>query len=246
MSRPNSLFKYYKVNEYTLGALRTRSLWLAKPSTFNDPYDCALTLSEGKYRESVLHAITAAINAPDTPQERRDALAKEWPGDREAFEKARQSILNLFKDAGICCFSTNDNHILMWSHYAHNHTGICVEYDFSPGSGTTILPRQVRYKRDIPQLSLADFAPSASSSTFDTLWLTKAPEWEYENEWRIIMNEGNKNYEAPPIISVAFGAKTSDTDKFKVIESLGNKSRVLLKDSQLSTEKFEIIVQHLP
>ena len=32
---------------------------------------------------------------------------------------------------GVSCFIEKPNNMLMWSHYADKHTGICVEYDFS-------------------------------------------------------------------------------------------------------------------
>jgi hypothetical protein len=34
------------------------------------------------------------------------------------------------KSLCVCCFSKNMNSILMWSHYADNHRGVCLEWDF--------------------------------------------------------------------------------------------------------------------
>ncbi|MFS1442216.1 DUF2971 domain-containing protein [Vibrio sp. 10N.286.46.E10] len=41
---PSSIFKYRKVNEYSLSNLEEDTVWLADPSNFNDPYDCAHTV----------------------------------------------------------------------------------------------------------------------------------------------------------------------------------------------------------
>ena len=41
---PNSIFKYREVNENSLKNLLEDSVWLADPSNFNDPYDCAHTV----------------------------------------------------------------------------------------------------------------------------------------------------------------------------------------------------------
>lgn len=41
---PKSIFKYREVNEYSLRNLKEDTVWLADPSNFNDPYDCAHTV----------------------------------------------------------------------------------------------------------------------------------------------------------------------------------------------------------
>jgi len=41
---PKSIFKYREVNEYSLRNLQEDTIWLADPSNFNDPYDCAHTI----------------------------------------------------------------------------------------------------------------------------------------------------------------------------------------------------------
>ena len=38
--------------------------------------------------------------------------------------------LGLIKSIHVACFSETKESILMWSHYADNHKGFCVEYDF--------------------------------------------------------------------------------------------------------------------
>src|SRR5690606_30132625 len=32
-------------------------------------------------------------------------------------------------DRGVTCFSKNCKNLLMWAHYANNHTGMCIGYD---------------------------------------------------------------------------------------------------------------------
>lgn len=42
--------------------------------------------------------------------------------------KIIQSYLNALKPFGCCSFSTNPKNLLMWSHYADEHKGLCIEY----------------------------------------------------------------------------------------------------------------------
>lgn len=41
---PSSIFKYREVNDNSIKNLEEDTIWLADPSNFNDPYDCAHTV----------------------------------------------------------------------------------------------------------------------------------------------------------------------------------------------------------
>jgi hypothetical protein len=45
---------------------------------------------------------------------------------RRALEGLRQT---LSRDTGLLCFSESWDHLLMWSHYANKHQGICLGFD---------------------------------------------------------------------------------------------------------------------
>jgi hypothetical protein len=49
-----SLYKYRAFNEYSLSNLKNDTIWLAKPESFNDPFDCSFaidkTFSAKRYR----------------------------------------------------------------------------------------------------------------------------------------------------------------------------------------------------
>ena len=55
----------------------------------------------------------------------------------DVFQKIKTSIL-------ICCFSLRNDSILMWSHYAKNHTGACVEFEVDDNDF-----RKVRYAKNL-------------------------------------------------------------------------------------------------
>ncbi|MCO4863725.1 DUF2971 domain-containing protein [Cupriavidus sp. WGlv3] len=38
---PKNLYKYREVNEHSINNLKSNTIWLADPRTFNDPYDCS-------------------------------------------------------------------------------------------------------------------------------------------------------------------------------------------------------------
>lgn len=106
-----------------------------------------------------------------------------------------------------CLTEKNDN-TLMWSHYACNHSGICIEYDLKKLQDDRfqllnhLFPIIYREKRliykDIDSLidSLKDLNEAIDNNyEYDgneplddilPLFLTKGLDWKYEQEWRII------------------------------------------------------------
>ena len=61
MEAPEFLYIYQPLTAYSLASLVNNTIWLAKPSTFNDPFDCAITLDRQKYKQSVMHAVRVAM-----------------------------------------------------------------------------------------------------------------------------------------------------------------------------------------
>ena len=124
----------------------------APPETFNDPYDCDLLLSDDFLNSRTAREIladTLAQRCPITKNEKDELF------NTDNVEKTLQSILwHYFRVRGrglakqlindfyvvlkqardslrVACFSETNRSILMWSHYAKNHQGFCIEYDFN-------------------------------------------------------------------------------------------------------------------
>ena len=241
MRRPDFLYKYQTLTAYTLTSLTNNTVWLAKPKTFNDPFDCAITLDSQRYKESVIHAITVAMERAKPNGLRPEHLQDVWPGDKEAFETFRGNLRNLFQEMGICSFSAIPNHMLMWSHYANHHRGFCVEYDCRKGTKLRALAHKVRYKDAVPSLTAADFASPNNEDAIDIMWLTKAKCWSYEKEWRVMMNEGGKNYQAPSAVTtVIFGARMPESDRIMIAQALRHQEGICFKEAILKEGQFLI------
>jgi len=241
MITQDSLYKYRSLNAYSLASLTNNTVWLAKPKSFNDPFDCAITLDRQKYKESVLHAESVAIERAKPAGLRLEHLQDIWPGDKEAFENFRSEMLGLVQGMGICSFSAVPDHVLMWSHYADHHKGFSVEYDCREGTKLRELAHKVIYKDEVPSLTAADFAPPNNEKAFDALWRTKAKCWEYEQEWRVMMNEGDKSFQAPSaIVSVIFGARMAESDRAMIAQTLRHQPDINFKEARLKEGKFLI------
>lgn len=112
------------------------------------------------------------------------------------------------------CFSTNYNNTLMWSHYADENKGVCVEYDLSLLEHSNPIFKYVYpviyennrlFKLDIEEISeivetqkwLNYDIKENGIANYDVLlqtlllFLFKSKDWEYENEWRIIYTKAD-------------------------------------------------------
>ncbi|QYK13918.1 DUF2971 domain-containing protein [Shewanella rhizosphaerae] len=111
----------------------------------------------------------------------RDGLSKDF------FEQAEQfSTDGNFNEVGVISFTENYNNLLMWSHYANEHKGIVIEFDYEKlnyyfnyklSSSNTI--ERVLYNRE-------RFSPLQNEICVKDLLLTKSDDWIYEKEHRIL------------------------------------------------------------
>ena len=93
------------------------------------------------------------------------------------------------KNVGMCCFSEYPDNILMWSHYANNHTGICLKF-FNNSNAFFKYAQKVHYSRKYPK---KNYFSVNDNNYYKYSLLTKAVQWKYEKEWRLIITEREKH-----------------------------------------------------
>jgi hypothetical protein len=124
---------------YTINNLANNQLFFNRPDKFNDPYDsrtywCLKGTKEKhiKYLTSFYgltyeEADSSIENSINTGYMTKD-------GDLICYDPLVEKDLDLhghyLRDSlpKVCCFSGNDDNILMWSHYADSHKGICLRF----------------------------------------------------------------------------------------------------------------------
>ena len=92
----------------------------------------------------------------------------------------------LSKRYGVTSFSTRNNDVKMWSHYAEDCRGVVIGYNIDHWVkhllGTSII-RQMRYADDLPLICGPRVVNQENAYAFMT---SKGVAWEYEQEWRLI------------------------------------------------------------
>ncbi|MBD5470933.1 MAG: DUF2971 domain-containing protein [Lachnospiraceae bacterium] len=146
----------------------------------------------------------------------------------EIEKKVNRAIDDMVYIVSLC---TDHKNRLMWSHYADNHKGFCIEYDFGADllkdDGTIVLP--VVYSSMRPKLPYENVLlleePTIKNVNSQNLYesilfsmLTKDEIWSYEREWRILFSaqEEPMNIPAPPISCIYLGTCCSEENEEKI------------------------------
>ncbi|KJR18275.1 DUF2971 domain-containing protein [Vibrio sp. S234-5] len=128
------LYKYRSTSKFSLEGLINNELYFSKYTDFNDPFEFATPFpdlvktykkAEEKFveyyanKEIPKEVYLELINLVKTPSE--DVIKKRFDTLSE--------IKNNTQKMGIFCMSKTDGNILMWSHYAEEHKGFCIEFN---------------------------------------------------------------------------------------------------------------------
>jgi hypothetical protein len=146
------------------------------------------------------------------------------------------------------CFSRSWNNILMWSHYADRHKGICLGFDVPDECA-----REVEYLTD--PIDVGDFSEATAEAELRVLNLNfgaKYEGWRYEQEIRVNGSRNDVDEETGQHF-VAFGedlilreviaGARFPMSRRPIEEALkGYPHDVKIVKARRSAEKFEIIV----
>ncbi|AKB43333.1 DUF2971 domain-containing protein [Methanosarcina vacuolata] len=203
----NKLFYKYRSlkegnNSSTIINLANNQLYFDYPSNFNDPFDSRIYCFYEGTKEEIYEK--TGINI--------DEINKEMYEEHNGIIKIDYRKLfiedgkkNLHGDVlyvlypKICCFSEVCDDILMWSHYADYHKGICLcfksvkvnnEYCLPIGTPNSqfanIYFQRVGYHKNVPEpINLFD---EDMKIKMHEVLLDKLLFWNYEQEFRIILD----------------------------------------------------------
>ena len=182
---PKTLFKYFPDKTRRIETMRRRELWLAAPATFNDVFDCLLSVDT----ERILDDLRRQADGKKflLKDERLRAGAQRMA--ERGIEEMRKTFENVRQTFGVACFCERCDSSLMWAHYANFHRGFCAEYDMARITRSPLMmPAPVLYAEErslLTHLDIDSVRPDAIAYFIRSL-VTKSAEWSYEREWRVV------------------------------------------------------------
>jgi hypothetical protein len=105
--------------------------------------------------------------------------------DAELIRFCKAAYANIKTTAGVYCFAGSGKSTLMWSHYAANHTGVCLQFERAKDFATLCQAVRVKYALDLPTVNWM----TPGHQEVQRMLLAKHPDWAYEKESRIIAPE---------------------------------------------------------
>lgn len=198
-------------NDDRLSKLTANKLWISDPAKFNDPLDLRLELKDLTDRSPFNDAQSLKAAFACLLKGNKD-VSRHWFYDESLIETLQQwiedqlpggdseenhlicAIKRRIASFGVTCFSTELQNTLMWSHYADQHSGFCIEYSVRPmsfacsGENDAFAQHHIHYVSELPTLCLSEalFAPH---QLLIRMLATKHVDWAYEKEWRLVHYE---------------------------------------------------------
>jgi hypothetical protein len=240
MDVPGIFYKYRSLSgknrEHVRETIIDNTIYLASPSSFNDPFDCAPAFSPSLTPDGAYALARRYLSRqhPKWAEEKLELAAEQFvaqtcgadmavvaQGLRDGYEQVRDWL-------ALYCVSETCASALMWSHYADSHRGICIGFD----SGVDIFAKAQPVTYSHVRHTVDPVHDSDEQRLANSL-LLKSADWKYEKEWRYIDFQtlpGKYQLNSPAILQVVLGARISVLDESRVvgwIEQLEHKPELL-------------------
>ena len=197
---PNKLYKYTRVQN-AKDLLFDNIMYLPEITELNDPYEGELLynnqLLENVYfkskKEEFDREILGEYEEHHKPDDfyynlRENILKKESTIYLEELKK------HMHEGIYFICLSSSKKINSLWTHYANNHDGICIEYNLNNNDEKYLRDfcfkiEYVKKSDDTKELKKLLNKNEYSNNFMLKPFLRKSEEWNYEKEWRIILTE---------------------------------------------------------
>lgn len=249
---PQFLYRYRHLQgdqcKYTSQIFTNSVLYFPSPAKFNDPFDCKVHFQSSIPLDKLHQIYEELIQRflPHLSLEQRKAkiaqdIARMNPND---FIKAITHSLQQDVDRlGVLSLSATDRDILLWSHYGAGHSGLCLQFLATEHTTFFVRAQPVQYSTEYPIV----FLPDSPQKQVESFLLTKACDWKYEKEWRIIEHDNGPGKQVFPeelLVGVILGAWMSPEDKDYVVNLVGmRKSPVKIYQASVSKGSYSLDIK---
>lgn len=262
------LYKYRDwQNKHHRTLLTDCALWFSSCKYFNDPFDCKIRpqyeqMTDDQLREyfrPIAESHFPHLNAAERAErvERKVSQIRDQGGLailNESLDRLKES------GVGICTLTELNRDILMWSHYAANHSGFCIGLDtdtlderfrdYASDNSRFVLLREVEYATQYPVIIPMELK---GEQEVDWLWkqiCVKAKQWDYEKEFRYFL-KGQADVALPiprsAIKEVILGCQMPDKDQQEIIDVLKSHSeRPALFRAKKKDLEFGLAFEEIP
>ena len=242
--------------ERRLDELLAGRCYLSSAADFNDPFDClpfiaspSSSVDFSAWKEQVAASMTQALgyDLPPAFVQRRiaDTLSEHSPA--EMIPVLQQAARKNAEAMGVLCMAECVESVLMWSHYASNHRGIALRFDFREDPHSSLRPFwKVAYQDERPVVR--DFYSGQADRPLASALAVKAAFWSYEQEWRAMKPDRARqtlSFDPCVITGLVLGAQCVEADRDWLRRRVSDRGIELLRMTPHSTE-FRLMIERVP
>lgn len=224
---PQYLYKYRALNDMDIKAIERHQLWFSCGTAFNDPFEGRVSLAKSySFVEMARYVFwqTAYLKDYDIykvldHEKMQNEIWYYVMHPEEWNRRLMQIIESDYSKMKICCLSAVCDNILMWSHYAKSHEGICLEFDLLKDLQAFSPIRKVKYVSQYRPMNYGLEMEELISQIIER----KSHMWAYEQEYRVISRSTKDQYvvyHPQALRSIIFGCRTPEDKKQELMNKL--------------------------
>jgi hypothetical protein len=235
--------------------LKNHRIWCSNPSRFNDPWDCKpyfdpALLDDPQTRAATAEQLISTRQGGPELNHIDEKLRHDSEYLKAAMHRFSAELVDFIGTRwGVYCLSLDPCLTLMWSHYARNHNGICLE--FAVQNTKFHIAKQVRYQKEYPKLLLHVAEARLAMLT------VKSDDWQYEKEFRLICPRFTDVTASPLIMdgnylpigtndltSIILGCQLERDSKAAITELVGQHApHVKVRQAKRAPNKYRLVIE---
>lgn len=260
---PRYIYKYYGNLEYVIDVIKNKHIHLEIPSDYNDVFDSARIINNAEF-DFVRYDNQIESIIVNTKYEYIDLVASllqkceydlvyledvfkylvQNNVPLSVVEEIKSLLCKHLKNTQpqnnkIACFAEKKNSLLMWAHYGNHLNGACLCFDT---------------KKDIELFSHihnVDYTKFRNNDRNYNFYYSKASEWKYEKEWRIVAQTKENYIETESCVGIILGERTllnnnlnrNALSNFSYISFLANEQGLNVYKAVSNSLKYRIDVE---
>ena len=233
-------YKYRPASEFTIALLEKQEMKFSYAHEYNDPFDSKLSINMNNDLDGFLRKLEeSSLDEVNKRIVRNKIINGEFTNDQlvsMASEIAKHTIMS-------SCFAGNPKNLLLWSHYADSHKGICIGIRNCSSTKIAAIKFNVKeccvdtndllsdglfivHKVKYSDSDIVEWNPIADPfKLFMDAHKNKAKCWEYENEHRLLVpakafNTTALRFDPRFLVEVYLGCCIEADFRTKVLQAL--------------------------
>ena len=242
---------------WTKKIMSEQELFFSSIKAFNDPFDGKVKLKfDGKLNEIIAAQARVQYTNKLVKKEKHEGITmndsfslvssritSEVIESSEFKDNLEKRVQSIHDSKGVLALSAIPDNILMWSHYADNHYGICFGFDWNEEVEVFGNYKKVKYQTHYDEVWSW---LHTDDEIVEGIIFNKSIDWNYEKEFRIVIdNIGAVKFDKLNLTEIIFGCKTDSKDIDEVIElAKKHELNVKFKQAKIDVNTYTLNIEN--